>query len=144
MNYYEDDYILGHIQKQMRLTGLNKLEIDFLNNTTQPNELLTAPIKKSIDRYVSWLPRLVSDSKSDIKMVTDAKLMIEFDLSQSRICSFASEYTENPYICISIITDDRGKEYRYEFRDWWFPEASVIENMKINFWTRLMKWIKRK
>ena len=144
MNYYKDDYVLGHIQKQMRLTGLNKLEIDFLNNTTQPNELLTEPIQKSIEGYVSWLPRLVSDLKSDMQLVTEAKLTIEFDLSESRICSFAPEYTENPYICISVITDDRGREDRYEFKDWWVPEALVIESKEINLWTKILNWIKKK
>lgn len=127
MNYYKDDYVLGHIQKQMRLTGLNKMEIDFLANSAKPIELLTEPIQKSIDGYVNWLPRLVKDSKSDLELVKEAKLTIEFDLSKSRVCSFATEYIENPYVCVSTVIDNRGKEYRYEFKDWWFPEALVIE-----------------
>lgn len=126
----------------MRLTGLNKF--DFLNNTTQPKELLTDPIQKSIDGYISWLPRLVSDSKSEMELVTEAKLTIEFDLSESRICSFAPQYTENPDVCISIITDNRGKEYRYEFKDWWYPEALVIESKEINLWTEILNCIKKK
>ena len=126
MNFYKDDYTLGHIQKQMMLTGLNKLEIDILKNEIKPIEVLTEPIQKSIDGYIKWFPRLIKDSNSDLDLIKEAKLTIEFDLSKSRICSFAPEKIENPYICIFSIIDDRDKEYKYEFKDWWFPEAFVI------------------
>jgi hypothetical protein len=144
MNYYKDDYVLGHIQKQMRLSGLSKLEIDLLNNNSEPSTLITEAKQNSIESYVSWLPKLVNDSGSDINLVKEAKLTIEFDLAKSRICPFAPEYNENPYHCISKITDDRGKEYRYEFKDWWFPEALIIEEKEPNLWSKFFPWLKKK
>lgn len=144
MNYYKDDYTLGHIQKQMLLTGLNKLEIDILKNEAKPLELLTEPIQKSIDGYIKWFPKLIKDSKSDLELVKEARLTIEFDLTKSRTCSFAPDYTENPYLCISRIIDDRGKEYKYEFNDWWFPEALVVEEKEPNLITKFKNWIKKK
>ncbi|TSJ47996.1 hypothetical protein [Fluviicola chungangensis] len=144
MNYYKGDYVLGHIQKQMQSSGLSKLEIDLLNNYSQPTTLITEPIQSSIQGYVSWFPKLVNDSGSDISLVTQAKLIIEFDFTKSRICPFAQEYTENPYICHSTITDDRGKEYSYEFKDWWFPGALVIEQKETTLWTKLIQWIRKK
>jgi hypothetical protein len=144
MNYNKDDYALGHIQKQMKLTGLNKIEIDLLTISTKPVEILTEPIQKSIEDYVNWLPSLVKDSKSDLQFVKEAKLIIEFNFSQSRICSFAPEYTENPYICVSTIIDDRGKEYRYEFKDWWISDALVNKPKETNLWTKIIQWIRKK
>lgn len=143
MNYYKDDYTLGHIQKQMMLTGINKLEIDLLKNECTPKELLTEPIKKSIENYISWFPKLIKDSKSDVNLVNEAQLTIEFDLTKSRVCSFAPEYTENPYLCISRIVDNRGKEYKYEFNDWWFPEALVVEPKEPNLFARFKNSIKK-
>lgn len=144
MNFYKDDYTLGHIQKQMMLTGLNKLEIDILKNEIKPIELLTDPIQKSIDGYIKWFPKLIKDSKSDLDLIKEAKLTIEFDLSKSRICSFAPENKENPYICISSIIDDRDKEYKYEFQDWWFPEALVFVPKETPWWTKFIQWIRKK
>lgn len=144
MNYYKDDYVLGHIQKQMQLSGLSKLEIDLLNNYSEPSILITEAIQKSIESYVSWLPKLVNDSGSDINLVKEAKLTIEFDLNKSRICQYDPECTENPYHCVSTITDDRGKEYRYECKDWWFPEALVIEEKEPTLRSKFLLWLKKK
>ncbi|MVO09985.1 hypothetical protein GOQ30_12510 [Flavobacterium sp. TP390] len=126
------------------MTGLNKLEIDILKNEIKPIELLTEPIQKSIDSYIKWFPLLIKDSNSDLDLIKEAKLTIEFDLSKSRICSFAPENMENPYTCTSSIIDDRDKEYKYEFKDWWFPEALVIVQKETTWWTKYIQWIRKK
>lgn len=123
LNCYKDDYILGEIQKQMLRKNINKIEIDFLRNESKPGELITEPIQRSIESYSKWLPRLVQEAKSDMELVKEAKLVIEFDLTKSRICSYATQHLENPYVCISKITDNRGKEYKSEFVDWMFPQS---------------------
>lgn len=121
LNCYKDDYILGEIQKQMLLKNINRLEIDFLRSEAKPNELITETIQKSIESYSMWLPRLVEEAKSDMELVNEAKLVIEFDLTKSRVSSYSPQHKENPYICISKIVDNRGKEYSSEFADWLFP-----------------------
>jgi hypothetical protein len=139
MNYSGDDYVLGHIQNQMKLTGFDKLEIDFLNNTAKPSELLAEPIRISIDGFSKWLPVLLKNLKSDLKLIKESKLIIEFDFSKSRVSSFDTNLSENPYKCVSIIVDDRGQEYRHEFRDWWFPETQKMPTGKTPFYKKLFK-----
>lgn len=139
MNYGQNDYALGNIQKQMLLTKLNKLKIDVLNKTSEPTELLTKDIQDSIDNYLKWFPKLVEQSKSDLKFIKEAELTIEFDLEKSRTSPSAPKFTENPFKCISRIVDDRGKEYKYEFNDWWFPESLAI--FKPNPFKRIIAWL---
>lgn len=141
MNFYRNDYVLGHIQNQMLKTKIQKLEIDILNKKVTPQELLTLPIIESIENYINWFPKLVQDSKSEIGLIQCARLTIEFDLSKSRACSYSSENLENPFVCTSQITDIRGKEYRYEFKDWWFPEALTRKKLKPNLVAIIKNWI---
>lgn len=123
MNYSIDDYVLGHLLKQARLTKLNKLVIDVLHNSAEPSELITAAIKSSINGYNNWFPELVINSGSAMKFVSSATLTIEFDLSQSRTTSHGNTITENPYRCEMTIIDDRGKEYKQVQQGWWYPET---------------------
>jgi len=123
MNYMETDYFLGLLQTEMQKTELNRLEVDILNNESQPKELLTRKIQKSINYWNKWFPELVENSKSSMEFVKSAKMVIEFDLTLSRPYPHDNKFTENPYICEITIIDDNGKEYKKEQKGWWFPEA---------------------
>lgn len=123
MNYMETDYFLGLLQTEMQKTELNRLEVDILNNESQPKELLTRKIQKSINYWNKWFPELVENSKSSMEFVKSAKMVIEFDLTLSRPYPHNNEFTENPYVCEITIIDDNGKEYKKEQKGWWFPEA---------------------
>jgi hypothetical protein len=123
MNYIHNDYFLGHLLKKARATKLTKLEIDILNNTALPNELLTQPILSSIEYWNKWFPTLVKESGSTMEFVSSAHLTIEFDLEKSRPFSNDKTIIENPFTCEMIIVDDRGKEYKQKHEGWWFPES---------------------
>jgi hypothetical protein len=123
MNYMETDYFLGLLQTEMQKTELNRLEVDILNNESQPKELLTRKIQKSINYWNKWFPELVENSKSSMEFVKSAKMVIEFDLTLSRPYPHNNKFTENPYMCEITIIDDNGKEYKKEQKGWWFPEA---------------------
>lgn len=123
MNYMETNYFLGLLQTEMQKTELNRLEVDILNNESQPKELLTRKIQKSINYWNKWFPDLVESSKSSMEFVKSAKMIIEFDLTLSRPYPHNNKFTENPYICEITIIDDNGKEYKKEQKGWWFPEA---------------------
>ena len=123
MNYIHDDYILGHLLKQARLTKLNKLTVDILAGTAFPKELLTLPILNSIHHWCKWFPDLVNSSGSTMDYVAKATMTIEFDLSKTRPYANDNHITESPFECEIIITDDRGKEYRHKHNGWWFPET---------------------
>lgn len=144
MNYMETDYFLGLLQTEMRKTGLNKLEVDILNNKSQPNELLTRKIMKSIAYWTKWFPKLVEDSGSSMDFVNSAKMTIEFDLTLSRPYPHDNRFIENPYVCGIKIVDDNGKEYLKEQKGWWFPEVvekktikETVFDKKESFWDRI-------
>ena len=122
MNYIETDFFLGLLLKEIRKTKLNRLEVDILNNESQPKELLTPKILKSIGYWNKSFPQLVENSGSSMEFVKSAKMTIEFDLTLSREYPFDKRFTENPYVCEITILDDNGKEYKTSQKGWWFPE----------------------
>lgn len=150
MNYINDDYILGHLLKQARLTNITRLEVDILNSTAEPQELLTTPIRDSIGYWNSWFSKLVIDSGSSMDYVSSASMTIEFDLLTARPCFYDNRILENPFTCEIKIIDDRGKEYKYKHEGWWFPETEKIityanKNLpKIGraWWQKLFIWNK--
>ena len=121
MNYINDDYFLGHLLKQARLTNLNKLDVDILADTATPEGLLTKPIRESIHNWCKWFPDLVNSSGSTMDFVSKATMTIEFDLKRS--LPKQSGHLESPFTCEIKIIDDRGKEYKHVFSDWWYPET---------------------
>ena len=138
MNYVGTDYFLGVLQKQMRKTKLNRLEVDILNNESKPKELLTKPILRTINNYNERFPELVVSTGSSMEFIKSAKMTIEFDLTLSRPYPHDNRFIENPYVCGIKIIDDNGKEYLKEQKGWWFPE--VLDNKtKIKNW--LQQWL---
>jgi hypothetical protein len=123
MNYINDDYFLGHLLKQARLTNCNKLSVDILKNIAEPTELLTSQIKSSIEYWNKWFPKLVESSGSTMDFVYSATMTIEFDLEISRPYLGNSRILESPFTCEIVIIDDRGKEYKHKHEGWWFPET---------------------
>ncbi|MBK9284382.1 MAG: hypothetical protein IPM51_08680 [Sphingobacteriaceae bacterium] len=83
MNYINDDYFLGHLLKQSRLTNLSKLYVHILADTATPDGLLTKPIRDSIHHWCKWFPDLVKNSGSTMDYVSKATMTIEFDLNKT-------------------------------------------------------------
>jgi len=123
MHYISNDYFLGHLLKQARTLNLNRLEVDILNNTAEPKELLTKPMRESIEYYNKWFPTIVKSGGSTMEFISSATMTIEFDLQKSRQYSRDKSIFENPFVCEIIIIDDRGKEYKHKHQGWWFPET---------------------
>ena len=123
MNYINDDYFLGHLLRQMRITNLPRLEVNILENTANPKDLLTKPIIDSIKHWNTWFPTLVKNSGSTMDYVTKATMTIEFDLNKSRLYNNDNRVTENPFTCKIAIIDDRDREYKHTHEGWWYPET---------------------
>jgi hypothetical protein len=123
MNYINDDYFMGHLLKQARKTKCDKLTVDILNNLAEPAELLTDQIKSSIGYWTKWFPTLVESSGSTMDYVSAARMIIEFDLQQTRPHAQHSDYLESSFTCEIVIIDDRNKEYKHKHEGWWFPES---------------------
>jgi hypothetical protein len=123
MNYINDDYFLGHLLKQARLTKLNGLHIDVLQNEASPEPLLTKEVCSSIEHWNKWFPTLVESSGSSMEFIKSATTTVEFDLNTTKPHSTQSDLIESPFSCEMSIIDDRGKEYQYRHDGWWYPET---------------------
>ncbi len=105
---------MGELLKQARKTGLDRLEVNILNNTVEPAELLTKPMRRSINYWNKWFPTLVADSGSSMDFVSKANMVIQYDLTITRPYPNDNKYLENPFDCTITIIDDRGKEYSHK------------------------------
>lgn len=123
MNYINDDYFLGHLLKQARLTRSSRLTVDLLRKTATPSDLLSNSVVTSIENYIKWFPELVIDSGSTMDFISSAGLTVEFDLEKTRPYSIHKDIFESPFICEMTIIDDRGKEYKHQHVGWWYPES---------------------
>ena len=122
-NYIDDDYFLGHLLKQARLTKNCRLNIDLLRKTANPPQLLTKPVLTLIEHYIMRFPILVENSGSTMNYIRSAILIVDFDLGKTRPYSFNKDIFESPFTCEMTIIDDRGKEYKHKHVGWWFPET---------------------
>lgn len=122
-NYVGNDYFLGHLLKRVHKTNLNKIEIDVLNGSASPQELLTESMRFSIDNHKNWFSSLVVDSCSSMTFIVKATLTITFDIKRIDSQEFKNRVLPSPFECVMIITDDKGREYKSVHSDWWFPET---------------------
>src|SRR5216683_4438934 len=123
MNYSANDYVMGHLLKAARTTGMSRLDVDLLSGIASPKALLLKPVAYSVDAYCQDLSSLVRRSGSDIAFVRSASLSVEFDISISRPHSRAPNLSESPYTCTVRIEDDRGKTYESDLKGCWYPET---------------------
>ena len=145
MNFFDDDYFLGHLLTQARKTKMNRFEVDILNNDIKSKELLTQGIIDALERYVKFFTSLIERSGSKMEYVKSATLIIEFDLQNPRPHRGNSAYLENSFWCETRIVDDRGKEYSYRHKGYWFPEKENIQALRRTWavrWKRFCLWIK--
>lgn len=121
MNYVGDDYVLGHIVQAAWATGATELRVDLLTGATNKSPLLVPEVRDSVARTVEWFPAHVANSSSSMDFVAEAELLVRVDPNTRRPSPHPG-LLESPFTCSARITDDRGKVYLYEIRDWWYPE----------------------
>jgi hypothetical protein len=139
MNYWENDYVMGHLLRRAREVGLGSFEVDLLTGTSAPPELCTPPVLGSVASYVQRFPENLVSQGSAIALVRSARLRVDFDLSTTRPAPFDPSLAESPYVCRVEITDDRGKLWEAVFRGWWFPEPQPRPPKR---WLRFLRFWK--
>ena len=122
MNYDGEDYVMGHLLRRAREVREPTLLVDLLAGTAAPGSLLIPEVRRSVSSYCSWFPKLLASHRTLPQFVRAAQMTLTFDLSVERASGYAPGCTESPYTCQVAITDDRGKVWRAEIRDWWYPE----------------------
>lgn len=106
MNYFDDGYVLDHLVEAAHETRKTKLEVDLRGKTAAPPELLTVPVKKSVDYYCAGFPELVQRSGSDLSMIGSATLTVDIHLGEQPLPRSRTRVD-----CTTTIVDDRGKVY---------------------------------
>lgn len=122
MNYRGNDYVMGHLLRRAREVRDPTLTVDLVAGTAGPDSLLTPEIRDSVTRYCEWFPKQLASEKTHPRYVRRASMTVSFDLSVERPARHAPGCTESPYVCRVEITDDRGKQWSAEIKDWWYPE----------------------
>jgi hypothetical protein len=124
MNWYDGDYVMGHIVYQSWFSKIDLISIDLLNGTYLPRETMSWSVIKSVEGYIKDFPDLVMRSKSSIDYIQEAKMTISIDSNVRRRLR-GSNFFESPFECQTILIDDRNKEYCYSKKGWWYPEKEV-------------------
>ena len=140
MNFWHDDYVMGHLLSAARYSGEKKLDVDLLSGVAGPKSLLVEPVALSVESYCRDFPDLVTRSGADPSFVTSASLQVEFDTSISYPVHRGSRLEKSPYVCTVRVTDDRGRLYESVLRGWWYPEKVAERNSFRRRLRRLFKW----
>ncbi len=122
MNYAGDDYVMGHILRFARSTGLDTLQINLATGEGRPVELLADPVSNIPAVYAKWFWDLVQRHGSDQSYVRTATLVLRYDTKVTRLGGMQHQFVESPYVCDVRIVDIRGKNYDAHFEGWWYPE----------------------
>jgi hypothetical protein len=140
MNYWQDDYVMGHLLTAARQSGKTTLAVDLLSGISSPDDLLTPPVASSVKRYCDDFRGLVIRSGADPAFVTSATLQVAFDTSISLPLHRDTLYEQSPYVCLVRVVDDRGKIYESTLKGWWFPEKLPPRRAILSRIRRLFRW----
>ena len=121
LNWWGTDYAMGHLLRRGREVNEPSLLVDLLNGAAGPASLCIPPVLGAVQRYTEWLPSMVKRHGSDMAFVRAAAMTVTFDLGTQRQSRYGPGL-ESPYVCRVEITDDRGRVWAAELRDWWVPE----------------------
>jgi hypothetical protein len=136
LNWYVDDYVMGHILRRARRVGEGTLKIDLMSGRTAPPSLVIPAVEWAAGQFAEWLPNLITSHGSDIRYIRSATMLVAYDLQVERPSSYSPLGSESPYVCRVEITDDRGKVWAAELRDWWMPEPARPRSRR---WWQLWK-----
>ncbi len=124
MNYWGDDYAMGHVVYAAWVTGGTILRVDLVTGRIDASPLLVPEVRNSLTRLLERFPDMVCRSYSDLAFVSQAELIVTVD-PRTRRPHAGSEFYESPFTCTARIVDDRGKVYEYRIADWWYPEKPL-------------------
>jgi len=120
VNYTNNDYFMNYLLRNVRNTTVCRLEINILESNASPEILLTHEVRETVKMYCKWFAQFVRDCGASIDFISNASMVVEFNLTISRPCSFNAAIIETPFVCETIIEDNRGKKYSYTHKGWWF------------------------
>ncbi len=118
--YYAGDVAMGHIVEAAWSSGATGFRFDLVSGRHDGSPLLVPVVGHSVAQYAAWLPHLITNSKSSIRFVSRAELVVTIDPAMRRPCAHGDGY-ESPFSCLLRIVDDRGREYSHWVHGWSGP-----------------------
>lgn len=106
MNYIDDDYVLEHLFKVCKETGVYKFTIDVINMEIEPGFFMTETINKTLPGLKDRAEKLLQPEQFTLNEMTSFKLHIKY-------------YNNRVYDLMSVIVDDMGKEHSATVVEWW-------------------------
>lgn len=115
---HQFDYFMSFLLRRVKETGYNHLKVDLISMQITPKELVTPEIKSCIDVYFRLFPDFINGVGSSVKYIKGAvvevifhpEVTIQAPLTKRTMCMFE---------CKMTITDERGKIYLHEMKDYW-------------------------
>ena len=120
MNDEGNDCVMSHLLRRAREVHEPSIVIDLMAGTAGPASLLTPEVVDSVNEYCGWFPHQLTAHKTDQRYVRAARMTVTFDLAVERPARYAPDRMESPYVCHVAITDDRGKVWSADIKDWWW------------------------
>ena len=139
LNWRGDDYLMGHLLRRSRDTGEGRFALDLLSGSASPEGLLNPDLEDGLQYYVGWFPELLRSHDSDISLVSEARMLVDFDLSRTKPNGRCPGSDETPYVCRVEILDDRGRMWESDQPGWWTPEPASRGLPR-----RFLDWISRR
>jgi len=134
LNYWHDDYVMGHVIQAAWLTGATEFEFDLVaGQALAPSPLLVSSVAGSLALLHERLPDLVVRSGSSMGFVSAASLRVTVDPTVKRahfseaLADWPTSLMESPFTCSATIVDDRSRAYSHQLADWWFTEHAEGE-----------------
>ena len=105
MNYYGDDYVMGHVASAAWSSGSSFFHVDLLSGATDSSPLLVPQVRTSVTRYVEWFPDMVRRSNSSMEFVMEAALVVTVDPTQRRPWP-----RRIPRIAVHVLSSDHRRQ----------------------------------
>ena len=114
-----ENYIIEMLFQKAKKTGLNSIEIDYLNEIIEPPEFRIKGVIDSLKRYRKSLPRDLDSQRCSIDKIRSIKIFIVFDLLHIPRHKDLPDLELPNYNCNVEIIDNRDKIHNAKVEEWW-------------------------
>ena len=121
MNWAGNDYVMSHLARAAVATGIAELRVDLLTGEATPLELVTDPVRESIEERRRWFSKHAESHGVNPIAVSAATMTIQFAVERQNYLKFSGwpDSWELPFRCVVTIDDDRGGRHQGVVAKWW-------------------------
>ncbi|HEY3249875.1 MAG TPA: hypothetical protein VGK25_02045, partial [Ignavibacteria bacterium] len=106
MNYSGSNHVIEHLFQKAKESGVNSIQIDFLNEIIEPPEFRIPDVINSLRNYRAYFPRDLESQKCSLEHIKEVKIKIIFDLNNIKLDENIEGLELPAYDCFVEILDD--------------------------------------